>query len=153
MQIWTQWVSGWPQGLRLSPVPSLAGIAVHGPRLGSEGLEDVLARPGCLSYQGPSLPVLWFYFSFHAHRFLNTSQVGTRLSEANKAPQCRVEGLSERILLRFPWERGLSSKVAKPWREGSRQAGQLPNSHLLPRSPAVIRSGSFLLSALISVSN
>ena len=133
MQIWTQWVSGWPQGLRLSPVPSLAGIAVHGPRLGSEGLEDVLARPGCLSYQGPSLPVLWFYFSFHAHRFLNTSQVGTRLSEANKAPQCRVEGLSERILLRFPWERRIILQGGKTLERGQ-QAGRAAAKFAPPSS-------------------
>lgn len=70
--------------LHFIPAPRLASAAVHGPHRSSEGPEDILAWPGCLSHQEPSLLEPWFCFLSHAHSLLSASQMGTRVREANE---------------------------------------------------------------------
>lgn len=77
---------GWAQIPHFVPAPRLADAAVHGPHRSREGPEDILAWPGCLFHQEPSLLELWFCFPSHTHRLLSTSQMGTRPREANEVP-------------------------------------------------------------------
>lgn len=102
----------------------------------------------------PLLPAL-VLFPFSHSQVSRHQPDGNKPDEANEVPLGQVEALLERALLRFPCEERIILQGGQSPR--ARGAGRLCSRQArvsLPRpSSAVICSGRFLLSTLISVSN
>lgn len=87
-------------------------------------------------------------------RFLNTSQIRKRLEEADEVPLGQCGGsLQENVATVSLCEKDYPPEWTTPQMGAGRLYSGKFHTPLLPLSPAVLCSGSFLLSTLISVSN